>query len=741
MRALLFRKLVIDGINYYQLYGEEEDFEKKKEFTNFADYENRSTKDYFYLDGDSDIKLENPAFLNIYKDNHEGLQAINDGDEFMKIFNVFKDKFNVIIHEIKSVDEIVSEVKKKVLFEDETISDLVEQIYLNQSIVASDLPSELKLKLKNNILFHGAFGSGKKRIIDVLEENLDIPYADITITGELKDNLEDIIKQLLERSQNNEEASHGIVFLRDNFSHLVDIFEDNVYQVPSFFTSQKVITYGDREIDFRTLTFVVLFDERIDMDFSDDDIRAIADMADCTCRIKTNILSDRQKYLVLLSENGRIHHYEKFLNQYNKKMVIDEISLRKIIRAASSVDPGMNVLNSVIDAIMKAALLNGINDVYIDENCANLFVPAIAAISLKERGENNIKPQKEMVLGDELKRIYKLVTNNVIGQDKQVKTILYTILQNLRMTNKDDLVDTKKYIKNILIRGESGSGKTLIVETIAKILGIPVFIADATQYTEEGYVGSSVTDMLVSLYHAADGDLRKAERGILVIDEIDKKVSGSDSKDISRGAVLDGLLKIVEGAVIPINVGSRMQEEVVMFDTSHLTVICSGAFEGIEKCRDDRIGKRKVGFAMNDEKSIDKSITDEDYVAYGMKKQFMARLPVMVELNKITVDLLINIMKESDVSALKIEKYILEDHGIEIEYTESFYEALAKMALKMKVGARGISKALERVLASINIENIEASEVAKIIFDGDVVENPDKVVIIPRDKKKVKRIK
>ena len=744
MRAILFRKLVIDGVSYYQLYNKVDDFEKMKEFAaSFADYENRHSKDYFYVDSETNKELANAPLLDIFEDSSDGLKSITYKDNYNEIFDAFREKFYINAIENNSVEKMVSEVKEKVLFQDEAIYDLVEQLYLNQSVMTSDLPVELKLKLKNNILFYGPFGSGKKSIIDILEKNLDVPYADIVITGELKDNLEEIINQLLEKSANDVEASRGIVFLRDNFIHLAEIFNDNAYNVPSFFSSQKVITYGKNKIDFRTLTFVVLLDERFDMNLDEDDIMAISDMTECTYHIHTRRLSDREKYLILLSENGRIRHYEKFLNKYNKKMVINEVSLRKIIRACSSVDPGMNVLNAVVDAIIKSSLLGGINDVYIDKNCANLFLPAISSISIKEQNHQKIinKDRNEDVFDDGLKDVYEAVIKTVVGQDKQVKNILYTILENRRMANKDDLDNPKKYIKNILIRGESGGGKTLIIETISKVLNIPMFIADATQYTEEGYVGSSVTDMLINLYHAADNDLEKAQRGILVIDEIDKKANGSSDRDISRGAVLDGLLKIIEGAVIPINVGNRMQEEIVMFDTSRLTVICSGAFEGIEKYRDERLGKRKAGFGNGVDKSLDTSITDEDYVSYGMKKQLMARLPVMVALNNNTKESLINIMKNSSLSALKIEKYILEDRGIEVEYTESFYEALAKDALRMNIGARGISKALERVLSNIHVEEIKASEVAKIIFDGDVIEYPDKIVLISRDKQKIKKIK
>ena len=739
MRAFLFRKLEIEGVNYYQLYDEVEDFENSPNFSSFVDFSKRMEKDYFYTETDGDIKIDNAVSNYIYvDDDNNGLKSVSYSD-FDELFDAFEKKYNVLSNKAEIQEKIINEVNKNVLFQELTVTNLVKQIYLNQTIMNSDLPIELKLKQKNNILFHGPLGSGKKSIIEIIEKNIDIPYADIIITGELTNDLANIMKQLLSHTKNDDKASKGIVFIRDNFLGLMETYDDKLFSVPSFFTSQEVITYGKHKIDFRTLTFVVLFDDRMDL-FDDIDIKDIQNMADCECNISTQKLFDVSKYQILLSENGRLRHYERFLNQYNKKMIIDEKSLRRIIRACSSIDPGMNLLNSVIDAIIKTSLLNNNDEIHIDKACADLFVPVIASRSIKsKRSEvSQINEQKETIFKDELKDIYNLVTKNVVGQDKQVKTILYTILQNRRMANKDDLIDAKKYIKNILIRGESGSGKTLIVETISKILGIPFFIADATQYTEEGYVGSSVTDMLISLYHAAGGDLEKAQRGILVIDEIDKKVNGGDRADVSRGAVLDGLLKIIEGAVIPINVGNKIQEQVVMFDTSRLTVICSGAFEGIEKCQDDRLGKRKVGFSNENDQDIDRHITDEDYVAYGMKKQFMARLPVMVELNPITPDLLVHIMKESSSSALLTEKTILGVQGIEVEYTENFYEALAKEAYKMKVGARGISKALERVLASINIENIEASEISKIIFDGNVINDPNKVVLVPRKKSKQK---
>ena len=197
-------------------------------------------------------------------------------------------------------------------------------------------------------------------------------------------------------------------------------------------------------------------------------------------------------------------------------------------------------------------------------------------------------------------------------------------------------------------------------------------------------------------------------------------------------------MKLIKKLVVGlINIGNKIQEEKILFDTSRLTVICSGAFEGIEECRDKRLGKRKVGFDHEVKQGVDKGITTEDFIAYGMNRQFMSRLPKVVELNKSTKESLIEVMKKSESSQLKIEKYKLEDRGIEIEYTEDFYERLAEVALSKKIGVRGIEQALSKVYDSINIENIKSSSVAKIILNKEVIDDPSKVIIIPREKQKV----
>lgn len=327
--------------------------------------------------------------------------------------------------------------------------------------------------------------------------------------------------------------------------------------------------------------------------------------------------------------------------------------------------------------------------------------------------------------------------------------IAYTILRNRRAANSKDLENPKKYIKNILIRGESGNGKTAILNEVSRLLKMPIFVADATSYTEAGYVGNSVEDMLKSLVQAANGDLEKAQRGILVIDEIDKKAAEKDrNTDVSREAVLNGLLKIIEGTIVPIEIGKGYNAKQVMFDTSRLTVICSGAFEDIEKIRDARLktgNKKTIGFGSdntqknNNKEQVNKDpkIIDEDYIKYGMNKQFMGRFGVIVNLNKLTAEDHKTIMKKSKTSELVIQKKLSELEGITLTYEESFYDALAQKSYDKQIGARGIERAFQDVLDNINFMDITTNDYQEVIFTGECVFDPSKIILIPKEKGKV----
>lgn len=736
MEALLFRKVVVDGVNYFQLFKDDSEFEPD---SFFADYEHRDEKDFFYIDIDSDIDIPNAALLNIYTIDDDGLKIVDDYKTYNRVFQALKDKYHFVVREIKPVDKIVNSIKEKILFQDKCVKALVDQIYLNQSIVSSDLPIELKLSQKNNILFHGRKGSGKKTIIECLKKELDIPYVDVTIGIEVKDTLEAIITKLLDRSENENDASHGIVFIRDNYNELSEAIDGDVYSVIDYITSRGVIDYHGKLIDFRTLTFVVLCDDDQNEIYSKEDLEEIQNLTNCMTRIATRELTINEKLMVLFSKNGRLRHYEKFLNNYGKKLIVDTDCLLEIIDDCNELDPGMNLLNSVIDGIVKSNMINGISDVLINEDCVKLFAPILNSynsnIDVVSSEEDKFSFEKKVA------EIVEKTKKDVVGQDNALKKIVYQLINNIRWANKENVDDPKKYIQNILIRGNTGTGKTFIWETVLKYLEVPYFIADATEYTENGYVGKDVEKMLVGLYNAAGGDLEKAERGILVIDEVDKKNSKNDSSGHDMGGGFqEALYKLAEGTVFEINVGTKINEKPVYFDTSRLTVCLSGAFEGIEKIFLKRIGSGNIGFgeqARKEAKLKVAEISDVDYIEYGMQRQFMRRVKQIISLRDVDKQQLVNIMKKSNSSALLIQKIKLLDLGIELEYKEDFYDMLADKALEMKQGASGIEKTLVKVMESIGIQDINASEIKKICLSGAVINDPSKVELIPRKKQKV----
>ena len=738
MRGFLFRKLIVDGVNYYQLYDQVDDFEPTEEFADFA---NRDTKDYFYIDGDSDFEIPDPSLLNIYYDSNEGFTNILDSKLFMDIFNQFVEKYHIKIRKIKSIDEIIEKVSEKILFQDEAIEDLVRKIYLNQSFVISDLPIELKNSQKSNILFHGLSGNGKKTIVKCLQEELDIPYVNVTLNGNVREAVETICETLIKHSSSAEEASCGIVYIKDNYEELGEGLGDpsSAFNIINFLTSQKIINYKDYNIDFRTLTFVVLFDD----DQNEFGFRDVQQFINCPYGICTRNLTNEEKYEVLFSSSGSIYHYEKFLNQYGKKFIIDDKCLMDLIAKISKINPSMEAINKVINAIVSYGTYNEIDDIEINKEFMDLFDSLLKQIFGNEEKESGSKKLSEKYAFEKkVDKIFNEAKKYVIGQDKHMRMFITQLLSNLNVGKDNSLYSPENYMQNILIRGCTGSGKTFIVKTVCKLLDVPFFIADATAYTEEGYVGLSPSDMFVGLYHAAGDDLEKAERGILFIDEIDKKAQDTqDHSGPTRKAVLNSLLKPAEGATIRINVGSRINEKYVDFDTSHVTFVCAGAFQGIEKIRDERIGKSKIGFGNQNSKNGNKMITKDDYITYGVPEEFMGRVSSFIELNDISKEAFVEIMKKSELSALKIKKYLLQAQGLDVEYTESFCEELAKVAIDRKQGARGIRNALEEIFSNINIQDIRASEIEKIILDGEVVHNPDKVILIKRGKQKKLEIK
>ena len=313
-------------------------------------------------------------------------------------------------------------------------------------------------------------------------------------------------------------------------------------------------------------------------------------------------------------------------------------------------------------------------------------------------GDDDINPKKKKKKKKKLKFIgfvENRVKRYIIGQDRPVRHILTAMYKALMFKNIKS---------NILIIGNSGTGKTETIKQIARILKVPYSIEDATKYTSEGYYGADVTDMVYNLVENAGYDFEKARKGILAIDEIDKKLGHEDtSNDVAGVEVLKSLLKIIEGTTMKVDLpdpGVEWMFDTRSFDTSGLIVVMMGCFPGIDKIRDKRLNINRIGYDMSEklsENSRQKRILKKDLIEYGMPEEFVGRIDTIVEMNKLTVDDLEQILKRSKLSIMRAYKAELKKLGVKVRYSDNLCKIIAEEALQIDTGARELKNVVNDV--------------------------------------------
>ena len=317
------------------------------------------------------------------------------------------------------------------------------------------------------------------------------------------------------------------------------------------------------------------------------------------------------------------------------------------------------------------------------------------------------------------------VKKYIIGQDKAVDRIVLAIYRSLK-------IQTIK--TNILVIGKSGSGKTETMKQIANALKLPYTIEDATKFTKEGYVGKDVEEMVYNLFDNAMGDIKKAERGMLIIDEIDKKINSDSQSDISGKDVLNSLLKIVEGTKVPLGGDGFEMPDILpeYIDTSKMVVVFMGAFSGIEEERKKRLykGPKQIGFGEEREETTvvqDERYTKEDLIAYGMPIEFAGRIDTIVEFEQLTKESLAQIARKSKLSIFrKYEKYLAQN-GIILEYEDSVFDEIAQKAITKNTGAREISNVVNELFEPIlyKVFTAEKGKYKKCVLDKTFVQSPE----------------